>query len=105
MATPWSLGLRDLDTLEMRRQLARLPSKTFHLICEGLRMDRISAVTPVQEICRTLWRPAPHYSTPQDHSSFDSARCAKRPFGCSAGWTRILSGTDCGVIELSLIHI
>ena len=59
MATPWSLGLLDLDTLELRRQLARLPGKGFHLDYEGLKMDRSSEVTPVQEVCRKLWRPTP----------------------------------------------
>ena len=54
VASPWSLGLLDLDTFELRRQLARLPSNMFHLVCEVLRMDRISEVAPVQEICRTL---------------------------------------------------
>ena len=29
VATPWSLGLLDSDILELRRQLARLPSKIF----------------------------------------------------------------------------
>ena len=52
MATPWSLDLLDLDTLKLRRQLARLPGKGFHLDYEGLKMDRSSEVTPVQEVCR-----------------------------------------------------
>ena len=42
VATPWSLGLLDSDTLELRRQLARLPSEISYLDYGGLRMDRSS---------------------------------------------------------------
>ena len=54
VATPWSLGLLDSDTLEMRRQLARLPSKIFYLDYGGIRMDRVLEVAPVQVVCWTL---------------------------------------------------
>lgn len=56
---PWSLGLLDLYTLGLglRRQRARLPSKRFHPVCVGLKMDRILEVDPVQVVCRTLLRP------------------------------------------------
>ena len=54
----WSLGLLDSDTVELRRQLARLPRKIFYLDYRGLRMDRISEVALVQ-VCWTLWRPTP----------------------------------------------
>ena len=63
-ATPWSPGLLDLGTLEQRRQRARLPIKMFHPVCEGLEIDRISEVAPVQEVCRTLWRPTPPLQYP-----------------------------------------
>ena len=66
VATPWSLDLLDSDTLELRRQLARLQSKFFYLDYERLRMNGISEVAPMQEVCWTLWRPttAPHRTTP-----------------------------------------
>ena len=63
VVTPWSLGLLDSDTLELRRQLARLPSKIFYLDYGGLRMDRISEVAPVQ-VYWTLWRPTPPLQHP-----------------------------------------
>ena len=63
VATPWSLGLADSDTLEERRQPARLPSKIFYLDYGGLRMDRISEVAPAQ-VCWTLWRPTPPLQHP-----------------------------------------
>ena len=43
---------------------------------------------------------APH-STPQDHSGYGPVPCAKRPFGYPACWTWTLSGSDCGVSDLS----
>ena len=61
MAIPWSVDLLDLDTLKLRRQLAGLPSKIFHLDYEGLRMDSISEVVPVQEVCKKAL--APHSTT------------------------------------------
>ena len=63
-ATPWSLGLLGSDTLELRRQLTRLPSKIFYLGYEGLRMDGISEVAPVLEVCWTFWRPTPPLQHP-----------------------------------------
>ena len=63
VGTPWSLGLLDSDTLELRRQLARLASKTFYLDYEGLRMESISEVAPVH-VCWTLWRLPPPLQNP-----------------------------------------
>ena len=63
VATPWSLGVLDLDALELRRQLVRLPSKIFYLDYGVLRVDRISEVAPVQ-VCWTLWRPTPPLQHP-----------------------------------------
>ena len=54
VATPWSPGLLDSDTLELRRQLARLPSKIFYLDYGGLMMDRVKEMSPVPEVCLTL---------------------------------------------------
>ena len=55
VTTPWSLGLLDSDSLELRRQLARLASaKIFYLDYGGLRMDRISDMAPVQEVYWTF---------------------------------------------------
>ena len=53
MAIPWSLSLLDLNTLELRRQMARLPSKIFYLDYESLRINRILEMAPVQEVCKT----------------------------------------------------
>ena len=65
VVTPWSLDLLDLNTLELWGQLARLPSKLPYLDYESLRMDRVSKVGPVQEVCWTPYLPNP----PPQHST------------------------------------
>ena len=85
VATPWSFGLLDLDTLELRRQLARLPSKIFHLDYERLRMDKISEAALVQEVCSTRWRP----TTPLQH-----------PTRSPQVWPRALRKAALGMLRL-----
>ena len=65
VVSPWSLGLLDSDPLELRRQLARLPSNFFNLDYGGLWMDRILEVTPVPDVCWMLL--APHSTTTAPH--------------------------------------
>ena len=86
VATPWSLGLLDSNALELPRQLARQPSKIFHLDYEGFRMNGISEVAPVQEVYWTRWRPTPPLQHPTGslqlwpHPLFVLAPCVPRLF-------------------------
>ena len=81
VATHWSLGLLDLDTLELRRPLARLPSKILIRFARASRWTGFWRWPRCRRSTGRFCAPLRHYSTSQDHSSFGPARCVNRPFG------------------------